>query len=329
MKSDSRTASDQSARERIRHSLRESFIVEAAAGTGKTSELVRRIVAVLQNGLTTVDRIVAVTFTRKAAGELKLRLRQELDRARRESNEATQNRNLETAIAQLEEASIGTIHSFCADILRERPVEAGIDPGFEELSEDQAPLLFDRAFREWVESKLNDPPAGLRRALSRAMSGYGGDNLSPLDRIREAGWKLAERRDFPKPWRREPFEREQETDDLVEAVSELAEMCSQCKKPADELFKALRPVRDLVGRIQRAERERRRDYDELEGLLLNLLRELKRNQKKGRGFFAPGVDRETVQGLIQAAVGYQSKPMPTWPLSSRPSYRASSSGMKS
>ncbi|PYV85761.1 MAG: hypothetical protein DMG05_22060, partial [Acidobacteria bacterium] len=50
MKSDSRTASDQSARQRIRHSLRESFIVEAAAGTGKTSELVRRIVAGLQNG---------------------------------------------------------------------------------------------------------------------------------------------------------------------------------------------------------------------------------------------------------------------------------------
>ena len=70
---------DRAARERIRNSLADSLIVEASAGTGKTSELVRRIVRVLESGLTTIDRIVAVTFTNKAAGELKLRLRQELE----------------------------------------------------------------------------------------------------------------------------------------------------------------------------------------------------------------------------------------------------------
>ena len=73
---------DRAARERIRTSLAESLLVEASAGTGKTTELIARIVAVLANGLTTINRIVAVTFTNKAAGELKLRLRQELDRAR-------------------------------------------------------------------------------------------------------------------------------------------------------------------------------------------------------------------------------------------------------
>src|SRR5437870_8251071 len=72
---------DQAARDRISGSLEESLIVEAAAGTGKTTELVNRVVAVLKKGLTTVEHVVAVTFTRKAAGELKLRLRQELDRA--------------------------------------------------------------------------------------------------------------------------------------------------------------------------------------------------------------------------------------------------------
>ena len=71
---------DQIARERIRNSLDETLIVEAAAGTGKTSELVRRIAGVLRTGRTTVDRVVAVTFMRKAAGELRLRLRLELDR---------------------------------------------------------------------------------------------------------------------------------------------------------------------------------------------------------------------------------------------------------
>ena len=72
---------DAAARERIRTSLGESLIVEASAGTGKTTELIRRIVAVLGEGAD-IGAIAAVTFTNKAAGELKLRLRQELDRAR-------------------------------------------------------------------------------------------------------------------------------------------------------------------------------------------------------------------------------------------------------
>ena len=69
-------------RERIRTSLDETFAVEAAAGTGKTTVLVDRIVNVLASGRTTVERIVAVTFSEKAAGELKLRLRAELETRR-------------------------------------------------------------------------------------------------------------------------------------------------------------------------------------------------------------------------------------------------------
>src|SRR5262245_25934749 len=131
-------SSDQNARERIRTSLDETLIVEAAAGTGKTSELVRRIVAILRSGRTKVDRIVAVTFTRKAAGELRLRLRLELDTARAAASSPSDVANLEDALKRLEEARIGTIHSFCAEILRQRPVEARIPPGFEELDEAQA-----------------------------------------------------------------------------------------------------------------------------------------------------------------------------------------------
>jgi ATP-dependent helicase/nuclease subunit A len=120
----SRPDSDTSARKRIQESLDESLIVEAAAGTGKTSELIRRIVAIIRTGRTTVDRIVAVTFTRKAAGELRLRLRVDLDNARTRAGDLTERGYLENALARLEEAHIGTIHSFCAEILRQRPVEA-------------------------------------------------------------------------------------------------------------------------------------------------------------------------------------------------------------
>src|SRR5690242_13437345 len=71
---------DDATRRRIRTSLDESLIVEAAAGTGKTTELICRIVAGFRTGkIRKAENLVAVTFTRKAAGELKLRLRQELD----------------------------------------------------------------------------------------------------------------------------------------------------------------------------------------------------------------------------------------------------------
>ena len=140
---------DAAVRERIRNSLGESMIVEASAGTGKTSELVKRIVRVLASGVK-VEGIVAVTFTHKAAGELKIRLRQELDETRSGASDSVERSNLEDALAHLEEASIGTIHSFCAQILRERPVEAGIDPAFEELPEQEAERIYQKAFRAWL-----------------------------------------------------------------------------------------------------------------------------------------------------------------------------------
>src|SRR5579864_4241900 len=99
---------DSAARRRIRTSLAESLLVEASAGTGKTTELVARIVSVLAAGVTTIDRIVAVTFTNKAAGELKLRLRQELDRGRDAAGSRDQRTHIENALEHLEEASIGT-----------------------------------------------------------------------------------------------------------------------------------------------------------------------------------------------------------------------------
>src|SRR6204780_96806 len=129
--------SDEAARERIRKSLDESLIVEASAGTGKTTELVKRLVEVLATGRTSIERIAAVTFTNKAAGEMKLRLRQELDE-QRQLAEGSRRAALEEALEHLEEASIGTIHSFCAQILRQRPVEAGVDPGFQEFTEQEA-----------------------------------------------------------------------------------------------------------------------------------------------------------------------------------------------
>jgi ATP-dependent helicase/nuclease subunit A len=285
---------DRAARERIRTSLSESLLVEASAGTGKTTELIARIVAVLATGLTTINRIVAVTFTNKAAGELKLRLRQELDSARQIATNASERSHIEDALEHLEEASIGTIHSFCAQILRERPVEAVVDPAFEELSEQQASRIYERAFRAWMQRKLGEGAPGLRRALVRLASRDSYDGASPIEQLQYAAWKLIEWRDHPAPWRTKEFKRESEIDRLVEQVHLIAEAASRCAKRYDNLVKSLRPAQALVTWIERAEEARARDYDSLESLLIKLIRDVKKNFQKGSGFFAEGVPREQV-----------------------------------
>ena len=78
---------DQKDRDAIESALDDTIIVEAAAGTGKTTELVRRIISIIETGRAEISRIVAVTFTEKAAGELKLRLREALEEARRKAAE--------------------------------------------------------------------------------------------------------------------------------------------------------------------------------------------------------------------------------------------------
>ncbi len=299
-------ADDEPIRERIRSSLDESLLVEAAAGTGKTTVLVERLVAVLQRGSTRVDRVVAVTFTRKAAGELKLRLRHALDEAR--AADADEQGHLEHALARLEEAHIGTIHSFCAQILRERPVEAGIDPAFEEVDEDAAASLFDRAFQAWIErqldvmpeglrralTRLDDLPEGLRRALSRLALDRGFDRQTPLQRLREAGRSLVDWRDFEASWERRGFDREAAIDTLLDAVVELADLCHQCRNRHDYLRRSLEPAAALAAQVGHIESVAERDYDELEAQLVDLYRQLRRHRGwKGRGqWFAPGVPRE-------------------------------------
>ncbi len=286
---------DDAARQRIRTSLDESLLVEAAAGTGKTTELIRRTVALIRTGRARVEKLVAVTFTNKAAGELKLRLRQELDHAlieARRNSDDHESERLEEAINHLEEARIGTIHSFCADLLRERPVEARIDPAFEDLAELEQRRLFRRAFRRWLEEKLGQSPAVVRRVLMRNTGGH----RSPSEELFDSAWKVLEHRDFNYPWERRDFPRQEKIDRLLERVAKLADVSRLCPNEGDALYISLLGVRELAEILRRADDQHRdRDYDRWEGLLVHLHSECQRKLQKGRGKdFAPGVLREDV-----------------------------------
>jgi ATP-dependent exoDNAse (exonuclease V) beta subunit len=210
---------DRAARERIRDDLETTLVVEAAAGTGKTSALVERMVAALMRGVARLDRVVAVTFTDAAAGELKLRLREAIERCRQSDDcPAEAKHNLEAALEKLEEARIGTIHSFCADLLRERPVEARVDPRFQVAPEDVARELLGRVFDRWFEEQLADPGEGVRRVLRRKLA----RNDSPRQLLRAAAQALVDWRDFDASWRHEPFERDAEIDEIMADLGVLA-----------------------------------------------------------------------------------------------------------
>src|SRR5215510_167572 len=260
---------DRAERERIQTSLDESLVVEAAAGTGKTTELIARLVNVLAEGRGHVDTVVAVTFTERAAGELKLRLRAGLEEERSLAAEgAPRRRNLEESIARLEEARISTIHGFCKDLLQERPVEARVDPRFEVLDETEAEALYGQAFDRWLEPVLDDPPEGVRRALRRSIRRRSDDGAA--DRLRAAGWLLAGWRDLPAPWRRPDYDREARIDDLVARVHALAARLQACSDRGDAFYRKLWRLRRLSDDLVIGERVQGRDPDSVEAALIEL-----------------------------------------------------------
>jgi ATP-dependent helicase/nuclease subunit A len=259
---------DEKARARIRDDLDSTLIVEAAAGTGKTTALVSRIVALVCSGRATLQGLIAVTYTDKAAGEMKLRLRTEIERARSDiAVEQAQRDRLDRALAELELAHIGTIHSLCGDLLRERPIEARVDPSFEIVAGDDQGGLFDQAFDRWFQGVLADPPEGVRRILRRS------DREGPRALLRDAGWKLLEIRGFDAPWRRDPFDRSAVIDAAVARLSELAPLWKNAVEPDDWLAQGIGTLVRWKEELERREQLRARDHDGLEAELRDLANE--------------------------------------------------------
>ena len=283
---------DTHARQRIRESLDESLLVEASAGTGKTTELTNRIVNLLATGRAEVGSIVAVTFTNKAAGELKIRVRQGLDEARAKAQDPVERQNLEAALAHLEEAFIGTIHAFCAQILRQRPVEARVDPAFEEITEQEAARISDAAFDTWFQSSLAASTPGLRRALARLAWPDGWDDVTPVGKLRYATRTVLAWRDFTSPWRREMFPRRTRIDELIALIEQTANFMKRARRSNDNLVESLKPVNEFRVRTFQYLNQEHPDYDTIEALLVRLTRDIDKDKRKGSGAYADGITRD-------------------------------------
>ncbi|MGD0308923.1 MAG: UvrD-helicase domain-containing protein [Acidobacteriota bacterium] len=159
---------DEEQRRRAREDTNHSFMVEASAGTGKTRILIQRILhCVLESGPdgepVRLSRICAITFTEKAAGEMKIRLRQELEREGAGGGE--KGDRARQALIDLEGAAISTIHAFAVSLLKERPIEAGLDPQFRALDEIQGELLFREVWEAWLQRAIEERKTPLESAL--------------------------------------------------------------------------------------------------------------------------------------------------------------------
>jgi ATP-dependent helicase/nuclease subunit A len=154
--------------------------VSAGAGTGKTAVLVERFVrAVCDEGMD-VGSILVITYTKRAAGELRARIRAELRR-----------RGRSDLARELDSAWISTIHGFCNRLLKTYPFEAGLDPRFRELDESQAAVLSAEAFDEALASFCADGPPDHLQLLTT----YGARGLRRMitgiyDTLRSAGRDL-------------------------------------------------------------------------------------------------------------------------------------------
>src|SRR4029079_18895085 len=120
----------------------------ASAGTGKTSVLVFRYINLLKAGVDPAN-ILAMTFTRKAAAEMRERIIRELKAsAERSDFDRARWNDLRD---RLGDVAISTIDAFCLSLLREFPLEAGLDPGFEMADETQVPRLLEEAIDRTLE----------------------------------------------------------------------------------------------------------------------------------------------------------------------------------
>ncbi len=155
------------------YEIRKHISVTAGPGSGKTTVLVERYLHILREHSLSIDQIVAITFTNRAANEMRERLRKELN-AILDISTGDERRRWLNYKRTLDGAVITTIHGFCARLLREFPLEARVDPQFLLLDEHQAALML-----EWVvEEVLSEFISGGHVEISRLTLGVGRSRLA-------------------------------------------------------------------------------------------------------------------------------------------------------
>ena len=126
---------DQQARDAITSDHSKTLFVEAGAGCGKTEALVSRVINLVTSADVSIDDVAVITFTNKAAAELRYRIRARLEELLTACSEPSRREKLELSLAKLDGAAISTLHGFARRLLTEHSIEARLPPSFEGLDE--------------------------------------------------------------------------------------------------------------------------------------------------------------------------------------------------
>ena len=198
--------------------------MRAGAGTGKTSVLVARFCAAALDPDVGVERILAFTFTERAADQLRRRVRRALSQRAREAS-GDELGHLREAERATDRAWISTIHGFCRRLLASHPAAAGIDPRFRVVDEPEADRLADRAFDTALDQMVE---AGSAEALEFAAANRRG---SLLEMVRGAHDELRSQ-NRPPPLPAPPAaDTSAPIGTLVEAAREALEECAEVSGP--------------------------------------------------------------------------------------------------
>jgi ATP-dependent helicase/nuclease subunit A len=259
------SAPDSAARQRLRTELGTTFFVEAGAGTGKTHELVARIVALVAHNRVRMRQLVAITFTEAAAAELRGRVRQALLAAAADTTawpEPELRARCEQGARDIDQAAIQTIHAFAAALLREFPLQARLPPGFTIRDEVQRDQAFEERFRRWLYEQVPEQlalSAVLGRAFALGMT---------VSQLRELAARLEDQHDLLRPGLRWPVAPPSQVLPVAQrhgkALAELEPLVDLAHDPVtDPLAHEVRRIQPVASRMQNASSE----ADALQALL--------------------------------------------------------------
>jgi ATP-dependent helicase/nuclease subunit A len=234
---------DADARRAVRTRLDDTLFVEAGAGTGKTAELVQRVVALVRERGRSLARIAAITFTEKAAAELRDRIRMALERAAAAGDERCR-----LAVDEIDEAPIQTLHAFAQRILTAHPLAAGLPPGFDVLGDTESTVAFADRWALALDDLLADPD--LEPVVGPAFA----LGLTPAH-LRALAWELHRQWDrlphvsWPEAVVRTPVD----VQPVLDALDAAVRAADGCTDDGDRLLghieRTVAPYRDLLRRM--------------------------------------------------------------------------------
>lgn len=190
---------DQQARDVIASDHGKTLFVEAGAGCGKTEALVGRVINLVTSSHVSLDDVAVITFTNKAAAELRHRIRSRLEELLADCSESATRERLDLSLTKLDDAAISTLHGFARRLLTEHAIEARLPPNFEVLDEISSQVEFIERFERFLDSLLLDPEWSRTLLISDALGIDPAKDLLPLANELHKNWDLLKPTSHPEP----------------------------------------------------------------------------------------------------------------------------------